>query len=208
MARGHSRSATLRASLTWPFQSARLFHSSWGYRGYSEVWLNSSNHYVYPHLHRAARRMPELAKAHPHAEGLRLRALNQAARELLLAQASDWAFIMKTGTMVEYAQRRTEAHIGRFNRLHDDLLGDRLDPDWLGEIESRDNLFPEIDFRVYSTVTLFARLRGWSTSAPRVSMGTAAAPGSTCGSCRRRRPLWRGRTVTGTRGPARDRRHR
>jgi 1,4-alpha-glucan branching enzyme len=35
-------------------------------------------------------------------------------RELLLAQSSDWAFIMKTGTMVEYAVRRTNVHINLF----------------------------------------------------------------------------------------------
>ena len=35
--------------------------------------------------------------------GIKSRALNQAARELLLAQSSDWPFIMKTGTVVEYA---------------------------------------------------------------------------------------------------------
>ncbi len=39
---------------------------------------------------------------------LEARALNQAARELMLAQSSDWAFIMKTGTVVEYAVRRTQ----------------------------------------------------------------------------------------------------
>jgi 1,4-alpha-glucan branching enzyme len=130
--------------------------SSWGYKGFHEVWLNGSNDWVYRHLHHAADRMVQLAERFSYLGGgedglkpLRVRALNQAARELLLAQASDWAFIMKTGTMVEYAQKRTETHIGRFNRLHDDLLGDRLDPDWLGEIESRDNLFPELDFRIY-----------------------------------------------------------
>ena len=46
--------------------------------------------------------MIELAKREP-ADELEWRALNQAARELLLAQASDWAFIMRTGTMVPYA---------------------------------------------------------------------------------------------------------
>ena len=57
------------------------------------------------------------------------RALNQAARELLLAQSSDWAFIMKTGTMVEYAIRRTREHVLRFTRLHDQIRGrqDRRD---------------------------------------------------------------------------------
>ena len=78
------------------------------------------------------------------------RALNQAARELLLAQSSDWAFIMTTGTMVEYAVKRTKNHISRFNRLFDDINNHLIDPDWLAKIENMDNIFPDIDFRVYS----------------------------------------------------------
>ena len=62
---------------------------------------------------------------------LERRALNQAARELLLAQSSDWAFIMKTGTMVEYAIRRTKEHVLRFTRLHDQIRAGQIDPDWL-----------------------------------------------------------------------------
>ena len=133
-----------------PFQSANLFHSSWGYKGYSEVWLDGSNDYVYPHLHRAARRMTELAKTYPQASGLRLRALNQAARELLLAQSSDWAFIMKTGTMAEYAHKRTRDHISRFTRLYGDVRGNCIDEKWLSEIEWRDRIFPEIDYRIFA----------------------------------------------------------
>jgi 1,4-alpha-glucan branching enzyme len=83
-------------------------------------------------------------------DDLRRRALNQAARELLLAQSSDWAFIMKTGTMVEYAIRRTREHVLRFHRLHDQIRGGVLDLAWLAQVESRDNPFPEIDYRVYS----------------------------------------------------------
>jgi 1,4-alpha-glucan branching enzyme len=133
-----------------PFQNAQLFHSSWGYLGYSEVWLNNSNDYIYPHLHWAARRMTELAKEHPHAEGLRLRALNQAARELLLAQASDWAFIMKTGAMAEYAHKRTRAHISRFTRLYGDIKSSHVDERFLCETEWRDRIFPEIDYHIYA----------------------------------------------------------
>jgi len=83
---------------------------------------------------------------------MRRRALNQAARELLLLQSSDWAFIMKTGTMVEYAVRRTREHALRFTRIYDQLKGNggaTLDEAWLAQVESRDNLFPEIDYRVY-----------------------------------------------------------
>lgn len=124
--------------------------SSWGYKGYSEVWLEGSNDWIYRHLHRAAERMVELANRFPGAHGLQRRALNQAARELLLAQASDWAFIMKTGTMVEYARRRTVEHLERFLALYQDLLQGSIDPHRLGLLEERDNLFPFLDYRVYA----------------------------------------------------------
>ncbi len=77
------------------------------------------------------------------------RALNQAARELLLAQSSDWAFIMKTGTMVDYATRRTKEHVLRFNKLYDQIRNRCIDEQWLTFLEHKDNLFPDIDYRVY-----------------------------------------------------------
>jgi 1,4-alpha-glucan branching enzyme len=124
--------------------------SSWGYKGYCEVWLEGSNDWIYRHLHMIADRMVELAGANPDPAPLRRRALNQAARELLLAQSSDWAFIMKTGTMVDYARERTRVHVLNFNHLYDLLQRDEMDEPWLNEIERRHNLFPDIDYRVYA----------------------------------------------------------
>src|ERR1700677_4626876 len=96
--------------------------SSWGYKGYCEVWLEGSNDWLYRHLHEDADRMVDLACIHNDGgNGVRRRALNQAARELLLAQSSDWAFIMKTGTMVEYAVQRTMVHVLNFNHLYEQL---------------------------------------------------------------------------------------
>ena len=93
--------------------------------------------------------MVELAKAHPEPDPLRKRALNQAAREVLLAQSSDWAFIIKTGTMVEYAHKRTNTHVDNFLRLYEQIQRTGIDEPWLSEIESRHNVFPEIDYRLY-----------------------------------------------------------
>ena len=124
--------------------------SSWGYKGFSEVWLNDSNQHIYPHLHEGADRMVELARNNMGADGVRRRALNQAARELLLAQASDWAFIMKSGTMVQYAEERTRVHVNNFNHLYDSLNRQEIDEAWLGEIERRHNLFPDVDYRLYA----------------------------------------------------------
>ena len=125
--------------------------SSWGYKGYNEYWLNGSNDWIYRHLHKAAERMIELSQKFSDTNGnaLKNRALNQAARELLLAQSSDWAFIMKTGTMVEYAVKRTKEHLFRFTRLYDDIRANNIDAAWLSDIEGKDNIFPDIDYRVY-----------------------------------------------------------
>ncbi|HNW35455.1 MAG TPA: DUF1957 domain-containing protein [Candidatus Ozemobacteraceae bacterium] len=125
--------------------------SSWGHKGYHEVWLEGNNDWIYRHLHKAAERMIELADRYPHSDGTRRRALNQAARELLLAQASDWAFIMKTGTTVPYAVKRTKDHCVRFTRLYQDISADAVDENWLAEVESRDNIFPQIDYRIYTS---------------------------------------------------------
>jgi 1,4-alpha-glucan branching enzyme len=125
--------------------------SSWGQRGYNEYWLNETNAWIYRHVHTAAERMVELAQIFSAPTPLQAAALNQAARELMLAQSSDWPFIMKTGTTVSYAERRFNDHVKRFTKLYEDLLADRVDQDWLASIQDKDNLFPHIDYRVYAT---------------------------------------------------------
>ncbi len=132
-------------------QVARPSQSSWGYKGFHEYWLNDQNQWVYPHLHKAAERMVELAEREP-ADELEWRALNQAAREVLLLQSSDWAFIMRTGTMVPYAVRRTKSHLLRFLQLYDDIKAEKIDSGWLSKIEEIDNIFPNINYRTYRSM--------------------------------------------------------
>ncbi|BBA79896.1 hypothetical protein RGRSB_1469 [cyanobacterium endosymbiont of Rhopalodia gibberula] len=132
-------------------QVCRLSQSSWGYRGFHEYWLNHTNAWIYPHLHKATERMIELSHLEP-SDQLQWRALNQAARELLLAQSSDWAFIMRTGTMVPYAVHRTRSHLLRFNKIYNDVKEQKIDSGWLEKVENIDNIFPEINYRVYRPV--------------------------------------------------------
>ncbi len=136
--------------------------SSWGEEGYYRVWLNGENEWIYPHLHVAQERMTELARRwqDPASSALRTpaqplasrcpqphpRALKQAARELLLAQASDWPFILTTGTSPGYARQRVETHLLRFMRLYEQLSNGAVDEPWLAELEAKDNLFPDVDY--------------------------------------------------------------
>jgi 1,4-alpha-glucan branching enzyme len=93
--------------------------------------------------------MMNLADSFSHAKGILKRALNQAAREVLLLQQSDWTFIMRSGTATGYARKRFQEHMHIFNRLYDSILHKRIPEKWLSEIEYRDRIFKDIDYRIY-----------------------------------------------------------
>jgi 1,4-alpha-glucan branching enzyme len=126
-------------------QLASPARSSWGEEGYWRVWLNEKTEWIYRHLHVAQDRMTELARGIAGADALRQRAVKQAARELLLAQASDWPFILHTGTSPEYARERVKTHLLRFNSIYEQLKADKVDEEELAEAEGSDNVFPDVN---------------------------------------------------------------
>ena len=142
-------------------QQASPCRSSWGAKGYSYVWLNPENDYVHRHLHTAGDRMCELASAFPDEpkDSIKRRVLNQCARELVLAQSSDWLFIITHGTMVDYAKKRIKDHIGRFTKLYlwlkndEDLINSNILSEeklnFLESIEEKDCIFPEMNYEIY-----------------------------------------------------------
>jgi 1,4-alpha-glucan branching enzyme len=123
--------------------------SSWGEQGYQQMWLNERTQWLYRHQHQAERCMVELAREFPDAEGPLRRALNQAARELLLAQSSDWPFLISRQTAVPYAVRRFREHIHRFHQLREQISSQAIDEGCLQTVESQDSLFPRLDYRVF-----------------------------------------------------------
>ena len=143
--------------------------STWGENGHLGVWLDQSNAWIYSQLQSSMDRMTKLAQQHGNtvieqlpglpvvemageAPTLQLadRVLKQLARELLLAQSSDWAFLMKTGTARDYATQRTIDHLARFNRLHDQFVANTLDEEFLRDCEWRNNIFPNVNWRCYA----------------------------------------------------------
>ncbi len=121
--------------------------SSWGSRGYAEVWLDGSNDWVYRHVHNAIERMGELVARFPDEDGLKRRALNQAAREVLLAMASDWPFILNAQTVVPYARRRIKEHLSNFTRVYDELSQRSMGTGWLTVLEKKHPVFADLDYR-------------------------------------------------------------
>lgn len=129
-------------------QVARPSPSSWGYNGYSEVWLGGSNDWIYRHLHMTGQLLLDLVRQIDWPAPVVRRALNQALRELLLAQSSDWAFIMSTDTHVPYAVKRTKEHLSNCQELCRQIAEGHVDEHRLRQLESRHNIFPWLDYTV------------------------------------------------------------
>jgi len=134
-------------------QQAYPATSSWGHKGHFEYWLNGGNDWMFDHITACGWRMCELAKAFAAkktVKNLHDRTLKQCVRELVLAQSSDWPFIVSNGTSAQYAERRVRDHCSRFHFLADALDRDSVDAKELETLELMDNIFPDANWRVYA----------------------------------------------------------
>ncbi|MFM7635477.1 MAG: glycoside hydrolase family 57 protein [Cyanobacteriota bacterium] len=134
-------------------QVCRPSPSSWGQGGYHDYWLNDTNAWIVPQWQRASQAMVQRVSqgvgSHSQRELLHL-----AARELLLAQSSDWSFILRAGTTTELAKERIERHLDRFWRLIDAINTNAPLPEvWLEGVRREDGLFPQIDAADWARVT-------------------------------------------------------
>jgi 1,4-alpha-glucan branching enzyme len=136
-----------------PSEVLALPEGSWGSGGTHFTWDNADNTWFWPVIHAAEERMERLVSAHPIANGDLAFVLAQAARELLLLESSDWPFLVSTGQAKEYAVERFTSHVDRFNRLADAAEQVELPPEARSVAEAfyvLDNLFPDIDYRVFA----------------------------------------------------------
>ena len=134
---------------TRSFQTINPEYSSWGMNGYAETWVDSSNDWIYRHTMRALERMIELAERFPDNTGLKERALNQAAREILLSLASDWPAMLYRQENTEYARNQLESALRNFTTIYEALGSNHISTEWLTNLERRHNIFPFINYRVF-----------------------------------------------------------
>ena len=131
-----------------PQEVIALPESSWGAGGTHFTWDNADTHWMWAPIHAAERRMEALVERYPDFRSLELQAaLNQAARELLLLQSSDWPFLVTTGQAGAYAIERFQNHVDRFNMLAEMLEAGAPDAATVRQYYELDNPFPDIDYR-------------------------------------------------------------
>ena len=68
---------------------------------------------------------------------------------VLVGSTSRCPFIIKNGTMVDYAKKRIKDHIGRFTKLYYEIKKGTIDETFLKDIEKKDAIFPFIDYMIY-----------------------------------------------------------
>lgn len=133
-----------------PDTAIHLPEGSWGAGGTHFVWDNADNSWMWPIVHAAEQRMSEAVGRWPDASGPARQALDQAARELVLLQASDWPFLITTGQAKEYAISRFQQHVERFEALLSGVEHGAPDGGLAQDLWERDKVFPEIDYRWFS----------------------------------------------------------
>ena len=124
-----------------------LSAGSWGKDGDWSMWLNPETAWtwetLWPLEEEFWRLAPEaIDKPELHS------VLAQAGRQLLLAQSSDWQFIITTGEAADYAEARIKLHISDCENLMRGLSGSDADLEkarsLAKELDVRDAIFPNI----------------------------------------------------------------
>ena len=133
-----------------PDDVVTLPESSWGMGGNHFTWDNADTRWIWPVIHQAEAGMERLVARYPEPDQATLAVLNQAARELLLLQSSDWPFLITTGQAGEYAIERFNAHLDRFNQLVQTVAhapANQTAQSLAAGLYERDKLFPDLDYR-------------------------------------------------------------
>ena len=134
-----------------PVDTIQIPESSWGQGGHFYVWLNHLTEWMWPIINGCEKRINDIVANYEKIPDDKLlhRALNQLARENLLLQSSDWPFLITTWQAKDYATERFQEHVERFEKIADMIESGNINEAELVKIESIDNCFPVIDYRVY-----------------------------------------------------------
>lgn len=136
-----------------PDKVMRLPEGSWGENGNHSVWINDRNRWMWEIEYRAEGTFLRLLHALPWQTIPPIRQmLQRAARQLLLLQASDWAFVVHTQGAVDYGIQRFAGHATAFDRAA--RLAERLaagatptpvEQAELNDMDAHDVIFADID---------------------------------------------------------------
>jgi 1,4-alpha-glucan branching enzyme len=136
----------LAAAASRPQPAVELAPGSWGKDGDFSMWLNAKTDWIWRRLWALEESFWGVAR-HARADPARRETLAQAAREMLLAQSSDWPFIISTGEAADYAEQRFDDHCGNAEALVKALAGVEIDDETRARVKTlatKNALFPDV----------------------------------------------------------------
>ncbi len=124
---------------------------SWGMNGTDETWRNDETKWLLDKMHKAEQLFEHRMQSIDLHDQLQIRIMNQALKELLLMQASDWPFLITKNQASDYAKARFTEHHTCFSSLitlYDSVIvGNELTKEefsLLDMIEHVDDIFQNI----------------------------------------------------------------
>lgn len=126
------------------------YYSSAAGEGYGENLLSSKNCWMMRYARKASERMVDLSDRFPTDTGLKTRLLNLGAKELMLAQSSILAKMIENDDYPEFAERRFKESIEAFTAVFDSLGSNTVSTEWLTTLETKDSIFPWMNYRIFS----------------------------------------------------------
>lgn len=147
--RGIARSPELNfilpSHITGDLPEAQVFESSWGMGGKHYVWGNQETSWMWDILKRASNEFEEI-KDRRFLGDVQARVVDQAMRELILLESSDWFFMVTNNLTRDYAMKRFYEHYTKFLRLVNALRDDNYSRhfmEWLDKVQE------EVEFLSY-----------------------------------------------------------
>jgi 1,4-alpha-glucan branching enzyme len=134
-------------------ETIALPEGSWGEGGGHYVWLNQGVAWTWKEIYDLEKQFLDIIAIYQStgASDFLKDILEQAARELLLLEASDWQFLITTESAAEYSTKRFKSHAERLVHLLDiakrllNNIEEATDKEYLETISKDDKPFAEIN---------------------------------------------------------------
>jgi 1,4-alpha-glucan branching enzyme len=143
-----------------PYEVIALPEGSWGEGGGHYVWLNQKVTWMWEEIYRLEDQFLRNIKSYHNQKNIGdwpRKILQQAARELLLMESSDWQFLITTSSASDYSEKRFKKHCKRLEKIlgiaERSLAGKKpktKDKDYLKKVLKTDHPFVEIDLGAWA----------------------------------------------------------
>lgn len=136
-------------------QEAMPSMSSWGWGGYSETWLMGRNDWIYRELFQAMEALESFLTDRSPLRTEQRACVEQYLREFMLAQSSDWAYMLHREQNIAYVEKKLQGYLQTMRLLLSMARQESFDIETLRAIQRKSSIFLDIDL-----LSMYSRASG------------------------------------------------